>query len=105
MYNRDKRKRLLRFFPLIILIGVLLSGLVVMLLWNAILPTAIHAGTLTYLQATGLLVLCRLLFGGFGRRFGPGRRGAAGGREKWMNMSDEEKNRFREEWKRRCGPK
>ena len=25
-------------------------------------------------------------------------------RQKWMNMSDEERTKFREEWKKRCQP-
>ena len=66
MYNGDNRKKFLRFMPLLMLMGALFFGLIVMLLWNAILPTAIHAGELNYWQATGLLVLSRILFGGWG---------------------------------------
>ena len=43
---------------------------VVMLLWNAIIPAVIGWGVMSYLQAMGLMVLCRLLFGGFGRKGG-----------------------------------
>ncbi|MBS1747634.1 MAG: hypothetical protein JST21_15840 [Bacteroidetes bacterium] len=93
-------------FPLLILPLILLAGLIVMLLWNAIMPHAIHASSLNYLQSLGLLVLSRILFGGF--RGGPGRRhrmwrgGDPSWREKWKYMSDEEKMKFREEWKNRC---
>ncbi len=100
--NRRKRKFFfLFFFP--VLFFVLTS--IVMLLWNAILPGLLNVSTLSFWQAAGLLALCRILFGGF--RFGGGARHRFGGppahlRDKWMNMTDEEKTKFREEWKKRC---
>ncbi len=97
MCNRNNKRRF-RFFPLLIITGIFLLGLVVMLLWNAILPVVLHAGPLNYWQAVGLLILCRILFGGLGRRFGGPMRGGMSGKEKWMNMSDEEKEKFRERW-------
>ncbi|MCB9298577.1 MAG: hypothetical protein H6559_36505 [Lewinellaceae bacterium] len=87
----------------------LLLGAIVMLLWNAILPEATSARPLSYWQAVGLLVLSRILFGSF--RFGrPGGKTEYWNkrrewREKWINMSEEERARFRESWKRRCGGK
>ena len=103
-----RRRRRFFFFPLIPIAAALLFGLIVMLLWNAILPQVTNAPPLGYWQAVGLLVLCRILFGNFRGRpqFGPGRewRGGPPWRSKWMNMSDEEKAKFREEWRKRCGP-
>lgn len=43
------------------------AAAIIMLLWNAIIPAVIGWGTLTYWYACGLLLLCRLLFTGFGR--------------------------------------
>ena len=88
---------------------VLLLGGTVQYLWNYILPPVIGVGALTFWQAVGLLVLCRLLFGGFGggRRGGwDGRRrgGPPAMRERWMNMNEEERARFKEEWRQRCRP-
>ena len=90
---------------------VFLLGTVVQYLWNNILTPVAGVGALSFWQAVGLLVLCRLLFGGFGG----GRRGGWGGRhrggppahlqERWMQMSDEERARFQEEWKQRCRPR
>ena len=40
-------------------------GYAVMLLWNAVLPNICSARPLSYWQAVGLLVLCRLLVGRF----------------------------------------
>src|SRR5580765_5540508 len=96
------------FFPLIPIAAALLFGFIVMLLWNAILPKVMNAAPLNYWQAVGLLVLCRILFGSFkGKPQFESRSGWRGGppwRRKWAGMSDEEKTKFRQEWKRRCGP-
>ena len=62
---------------------------VVMLLWNSILPIVLHAGMITFWQAAGLLVLARLLFGGFkGRHHAM----AYGCRNRDMHMKWERKN-------------
>ena len=47
----------------------ILFSLVVMLLWNTIMPGLLGTGCLNYLQAAGLLLLCRILFGGLGSGF------------------------------------
>jgi len=96
--NNFMRKNWKRKIPLIIgvvTIGVFALSGVVMLLWNNILPAVFHAGMITFWQAMGILVLSKLLFGGF-----RGRRGMGGwhGRKqmfgKWQEMTDEEKERF-----------
>ncbi|GAB3426355.1 hypothetical protein [Niabella aquatica] len=78
-------------------------GAIVMLLWNAILPEVLHVSAVTYWQALGILILSKILFGGFagGRRKygGP----SSNFREKFRNMTDEEKEKFKEAWKNRCG--
>lgn len=92
------------FFLVIIPIALILAA-VVQWLWNAILPDLIHVGYLTYWKALGLLVLCRILFGGF--KGGPpgGRRPFGGGawREKWQNMNEQERAAFKERWRQKCG--
>ncbi|MGZ3884728.1 MAG: hypothetical protein ACXVPD_11200, partial [Bacteroidia bacterium] len=75
-------------------------------LWNAILPDVAHLSAISYWQAMGLLVLCRLLFGGF--KFGGGGyrgrwRQRPEWKEKFMSMSDEEKAAFKNKWQERCG--
>ncbi len=80
----------------------LLFGLIVMWLWNAILPSLLGVHMLTsFWQALGLLVLSRILFGGFFKGGSRHRGGPFMWKEKWMNMSDEEKLKFQDEWKRR----
>jgi len=41
-------------------------GLVIQLLWNGIMPGVFGLREISYLQAFGLLLLCRILLGGFG---------------------------------------
>lgn len=93
-------------FLLFLLFGataMLLLGGIVMLLWNAILPSLLHVGVISFWQSIGLLLLCKILFSSFrpgGRRHSFGPPGAT--KEKLMNMSEEEKTIFREQWKKRC---
>ena len=84
-----------------------------MLLWNAFLPGLFGLPVINYWQAVGLLALARILFGGFGHirgHHGHGHHGRCRGydeigrgehrhgvnrlREKWMNMSDDERREF-----------
>ena len=43
-----------------------LFGYFVMLLWNWLLPPLLHAGTINYWQAFGIVILAKILFGGIG---------------------------------------
>jgi hypothetical protein len=99
------RKRIFFELPFIILAAIFLLGFIVMLLWNFVFPPVLHTEKISYWQAVALLVLCRILFFGFRRRdHRPGmwRGRGAEWRQKWMNMSDEERVKFREGWKKRC---
>jgi len=110
MYNnRFKRKGRFSFFmPALLLIPLLwlLLSAVVMMLWNAILPSLLHTNRITYWQAAGLFLLCKILFGGFRRMPGrrPPERPFGNMREKWKGMSAEEREKFRSEWRNRCRP-
>ena len=91
-------------FLLLFAAGIMLFTALVMGLWNAILPEVLGVKTITYLQALGILLLSKILFGGFGGRrgVGPGRRWG-NMHEKMRNMTPEEKEKFKAEWKNRCG--
>lgn len=120
--NPQNRYRRLRFaLPVFILIAALAMGAIVQWLWNAILPAAVNFNPIGYWQAVGLFVLCKILFGGFrgpgghrdhhkwrrfNRRFGrEAREEAMAWKRKWMNMTEEERIRFRQEmWNRRRRP-
>ena len=54
---------------------ILLGGLVVQWLWNWLLPDVFGLRQITFWQALGLLALCRILFGNFGRGGGHHRDG------------------------------
>ena len=79
-------------WPVLGLLAVAVLSGVVMLLWNAVAPALFgDARQIDYLHALGLLVLCRILFGGF--------RGHGGwhGRnrwQKWQAMTPEEREQF-----------
>ena len=76
--------------PLCLFIG----GEVVMHLWNWLLPPLFGWKMLGFWQALGLLLLCRILFGGLGHG-GPGRHGARHWRGRCRNMTPEEREKFR----------
>lgn len=52
-------------FPIIFIAAALLFSAIVMAIWNAILPNVTGVKPITYIQAIGILVLCKILFGGF----------------------------------------
>ena len=95
----------------IMLVTCAVFGAAVMLLWNALMPQIFGLFRISYLQAAGLLLLARILFGGLGGDW----HGYAGGRkirgdrhhfhhnnklrEKWMNMSNDERKEFIEKEK------
>ncbi len=97
--------------PVLIALFVFLGGEIVMHLWNWLLPPLFGWHMLTFWQAVGLLVLCRILFGGLsgGHRGGHGMRRHMRGRmgerwgERWEKMSPEERERFRQGMRGRCG--
>jgi hypothetical protein len=74
------------------LVVIAALGALVMLLWNAIVPTLFAtAHPIDYVHALGLLVLCRILFGGFRGHGGwHGRRHFA----KWQAMTPEEREKL-----------
>ena len=91
--------------PLAILGMVLfafLGGEIVKQLWNWLLPPLFGFKMLTFWQALGLLALCRILFGGLGMRSGRSRHRRRM-RERWEKMTPEERERFREGMRGRCG--
>jgi hypothetical protein len=99
------RKKLLWIAPAAI-IGIALfmaiGGYIVMYLWNWLLPALFGWRMITFWQALGVLILCRILFGGFGggmHRRSRGRWMA----DRWAHMSPEERERFRQGMRAHCG--
>lgn len=98
------------FIPLAVVAFLSLVSFAVMTLWNCLVPGIFGYSVITFWQAMGLFVLCKLLFG-----FGKGGRGCGpcgGGRAPWMrwrmkeklaNMTPEEREAFKQKMKERCG--
>ena len=89
------RRRWIFFAPLAILgllLFVFIGGEIVRQLWNWLLPPLFGWREVTFWQAIGLLALCRILFGGFGRH--------ASYRS---SRTPEERERFRQAMRKRWG--
>lgn len=94
-----KNCRSKRPFGVLIFIAVFAAATaVVMLLWNWLMPAIFGLGAITFWQSAGLIVLCRLLLGGFGK-FGPGRPHPMMAHKHMHGRSPEEFRRMREKFK------
>jgi Ca2+/H+ antiporter, TMEM165/GDT1 family len=110
------------FLAPLALLGIALfiwiGGELVMHLWNWLLPTLFGWRQITFWQAVGLLALCRILFGGLSghgprssmrRRMDERMRRRMDERmrrrmdERWQHMTPEEREKFRQSWRSRCG--
>jgi membrane protease YdiL (CAAX protease family) len=86
----------------LVVVAIVVLGWFVMTLWNWVVPALFTgAKTIDFLHALGLLVLSRILFGGF--------KGHGGGwRERrywrrWEAMTPEEREQFQQAWRERHG--
>lgn len=94
---------------------VFIGGGLVQWLWNWLLPPLFGWSQITFWQALGLLALSRILFGGFGGHGGSGSRVRRHMRDRvadrvadrvgdrWDAMTPEERERFRQRIRERCG--
>jgi hypothetical protein len=80
-----------------------LIGFVVMSLWNGITPVVFGWKPIGYWQAVGLLILARLLFGGFRGVGGRGGHWRHRMMERCEKMTPEERERFRQAFSDRWG--
>jgi hypothetical protein len=100
------RKKWIWMAPLAIIATaafVAIGGEVVRLLWNWLLPMLFGWRQITFWQAVGLLALCRILFGGVSDRGSHRPHFRRRMRERWENMTPEEREKFRESFRGRCG--
>jgi|SRR5450755_4622416 len=100
-----KRHWALKALAAVVLIPLFffLFGYVTMSLWNWLMPSLFGLHLITFWQAIGILILSKLIFGGFhgsrgGRRHWRGRM-----RERWEHMTPEEREKFRAGMRDRCG--
>lgn len=99
-----KRYRFLRGLK-IAFFGAIAVGavsFVVMSLWNALIPGIFAVRAISFWQALGLLVLSKILFGGF-RHGGGGPHWRRRLMERWEQMTPEEREKFKQGMRRGCG--
>jgi hypothetical protein len=77
---------------LIVTAAIAVFGFIVKGLWNGLMPPIFGWRSITFLQAIGILLLSKILFGGFRGRGGMNWRHRMG--ERWEKMSPEEREKF-----------
>jgi hypothetical protein len=100
-------QRVVQMLAFVLIVGIIVVlgfGQAVFHLWNWLMPAAFGLHPITYWQALGLLGLSWLLFGGprawFGGHHGNWRYRMGA---RWQAMTPEERERFREGMRTRCG--
>jgi len=95
--NVRNRWVLLPLLSLGFLVFIAAGGALVQQLWNWLLPAIFGVREVTFWQALGLLALCRILFGGFGRGGGPHSSSSRRRGEWWKTRGDRFRQRPSEE--------
>ena len=103
---RPRWKKVIFIAPLAMLgmlLFIVIGGEIVLQLWNWLLPQLFGWRPITFWQALGILLLCRILFGGF-RLHGSGRSNFRRRmEERCEHMTPEERERFRQRMRERFG--
>ena len=94
--------RILKFAAVAVAFLALFS-FIVMLLWNWLTPALFGWHLITYWQALGILILSKILFGGFRGRPGPGMYWRRRMMERWAHMTPEEGEKLRQSMGAQCG--
>lgn len=100
-----KRHRMLRVlkFAVFAVLFVTVFGFVVMRLWNWLTPPLFGWHPISFWQALGILILSKILFGGFRGHAGRHWYGRRRMMERWEQMTPEEREKFRSAMRGRCG--
>ena len=93
----------LKFALFAVLIACVFSY-VVMLLWNWLMPALFGWHVISFWQAVGILVLSKILLGGFRGRPGHHMYWRHRMMERLEQMTPEEREKFRASMRGRCGP-
>jgi hypothetical protein len=94
MRSHRFRKLKVTLIALLFVAFLAVFGFVFMGLWNWLMPALFGWKMINYWQAVGLIVLCRILFGGF--RHGGNGYWRHRMRERWGTMTPEEREKMRE---------
>jgi hypothetical protein len=97
-----KKTRIVKFAAIAV-IAISAAGAIVMTLWNWLVPDLFGRPQIHFGQALGLLALAKILFGGFRGRPGANMQWRHRMMERWDAMTPEERERFREGIRGRCG--
>src|ERR1700730_1735941 len=87
----------------IAVVAAAVLGFLVMTLWNWLAPAVLGLHTITFWQALGILILSKILFGGFRGRPGYGGHWRRRMSARWEQMTPEERAKFRQGMFSRCG--
>ena len=100
--KRPRGIRILLFITIFIVIAAGLSWLI-MFLWNSILSDVAGVKPLNFWKAAGILILSKIIFGGFRRRRTSWRHSKRHEwKRKWMEMNSEERKEAKARWKEHC---
>jgi len=83
---------------------VTVFGFVAMWLWNWLMPALFGWHPIGFWQAIGILVLSKILFGGFHGHHGGNMHWRRRMMERWDQMTPEERDRLRQGMRGDCGP-
>lgn len=101
-----KTKWILKAIKVLVLVALCaaLLSFVVMSLWNWLAPALFGLHRIGFWQALGILLLSKILFGGFRGPRGPRMHWRGRMMERWEKMTPEEREKFKEGMKGCCGP-
>ena len=103
--KKNEQHWVVKIFGVVLFVTIVIAGFgqAVLQLWNWLMPSIFELSRISFWQTVGLLGLSWILFGGFrGGRF-LGYRGQHFMRERWEQMTPEQRDRFREGLQHRCG--
>jgi hypothetical protein len=87
----------------IVMVAFVVFGFVTMHLWNWLMPAIFGLRAISFVQGLGLVILSKILFGGFHRHGGGPRGWRRNMQERWAQMTPEERDRLRAGMRGRWG--
>ncbi len=100
--NRFRLAKVLKIIVLVVL-ALTVFGFVTEHLWNWLMPAIFGLKKISFLQGLGLVVLSKILLGGFHKHGGGPRGWKREMGERWARMTPEEREKFRAGMKGRRG--
>jgi hypothetical protein len=86
-----------------VLVAFVVFGFVTMQLWNWLMPAIFGLRAISFAQAIGLVLLSKILLSGFRPPWAGRRHWRQRMEERWAHMTPEERERFRDGVRGRCG--